>query len=172
MIDHRNALNLLAVQIVQWKIVRQKAANMCLKASEKTSADPAGPLPPSWFKPAETLRCPSKKWSGHNGRGLPVAWKPVKLQIFPIVTNARSMWRPPLPTTEIRSSGDGLSLNWKLCTETDAGEVRIKEGWYWCYCPSKCSAINVWWTALPIKTYGWHSLKMVLVCLKHWNIIC
>ena len=35
MIDHRNALNLLAVQIVQWKIVRQKAANMCLKASEK-----------------------------------------------------------------------------------------------------------------------------------------
>ena len=47
MIDHRNALNLLAVQIVQWKIVRQKAANMCLKASEKTSADPAGPLPPS-----------------------------------------------------------------------------------------------------------------------------
>ena len=46
MIDHRNALNLLAVQIVQWKIVRQKAVNMCLKASEKTSADPAGPLPP------------------------------------------------------------------------------------------------------------------------------
>ena len=45
MIDHRNALNLLAVQIVQWKIVRQKAANMCLKASEKTSADPAGPPP-------------------------------------------------------------------------------------------------------------------------------
>ena len=44
MIDHRNALNLLAVQIVQLKIVRQKAANMCLKASEKTSADPS--LPP------------------------------------------------------------------------------------------------------------------------------
>ena len=29
MIDHRIALNLLAVQIVQWKIVRQKAANIC-----------------------------------------------------------------------------------------------------------------------------------------------
>ena len=59
---------------------------MRLKKIGKTLAGRAIHPP---FKPAETLRCPSKKWPGHNGHRLPPARKPVKLQIFPIVTNAR-----------------------------------------------------------------------------------
>lgn len=83
---------------------------------------------------------------------------------------AASMWRLLLPT-EIRSSGDGSSFNVELQMHGN-GEVGMKEGRYWCYCRrSKCWAINVWGRVLqPIKTYGWHSLKIDR--LQHWNIIC
>ena len=134
MIDHCNAFNLLAVQIVQWKIWRQKAANICSQRSEKTLAGRDTPLPSPHPRPNRQKHCvaPSKKWPGHNGHRLPPAWKPVKLQIFPIVTNARCRVHVPglLLPKEIRSSGDGSSFNGGIANARKSK----KAGLLPCYC--------------------------------------
>ena len=174
MIDHCNAFNLLAVQIVQWKIWRQKAANICSQRSEKTLAGRDTPLPSPHPRPNRQKHCvaPSKKWPGHNGHRLPPAWKPVKLQIFPIVTNARCRVHVPglLLPKEIRSSGDGSSFNGGIANARKSK----KAGLLPCYCVGQSMCEE--WSCRSKHMIGTHwkqtasSIERSFVAnMKNWN---